>query len=67
MSLPDELTTAVTGSTAPRPRLGPVFAVVAAGVAMANLDVFIVNVVLPDIGREFSGSLLASLSWVLNA
>ena len=67
MSLPDEQTAAVTGSTTPRPRLGPVFAVVAAGVAMANLDVFIVNVALPDIGREFSGPSLASLSWVLNA
>ncbi|MFJ8076668.1 DHA2 family efflux MFS transporter permease subunit [Streptomyces sp. NPDC096176] len=67
MSLPDEQTTAAPTSTGPRPQLGPVFAVIAAGVAMANLDVFIVNVALPDIGREFSGSSLASLSWVLNA
>ncbi|WP_201300759.1 hypothetical protein [Streptomyces sp. HF10] len=44
-----------------------VFTVIAAGVAMANLDVFIVNVALPDIGRQFSGTSLASLSWVLNA
>ncbi|GAA0462967.1 MFS transporter [Streptomyces stramineus] len=38
-----------------------------AGVAMSNLDMFIVNVALPDIGAQFSGSSLASLSWILNA
>jgi MFS family permease len=48
-------------------RLGPVFAVVAAGVAMSNLDVFIVNVALPQIGTHFDGAPLSSLSWVLNA
>ncbi|MEU5877660.1 MFS transporter [Spirillospora sp. NPDC047279] len=48
-------------------RLGPVFAVVAAGVAMSNLDVFIVNVALPEIGTHFGGASLASLSWILNA
>ncbi|MFE0046268.1 DHA2 family efflux MFS transporter permease subunit [Streptomyces albireticuli] len=50
-----------------KPRFGPVFAVVVAGVAMSNLDMFIVNVALPDIGAQFSGSSLASLSWILNA
>jgi hypothetical protein len=34
---------------------------------MANLDLFIVNVALPSIGRAFPGTGLASLSWVLNA
>ncbi|HXC84337.1 MAG TPA: MFS transporter [Trebonia sp.] len=48
-------------------RYGAVFAVVAAGIAMVNLDLFIVNVALPSIGRAFGGSDLASLSWVLNA
>lgn len=48
-------------------RFGVVFAVVAAGVAMANLDVFIVNVALPDVGRHFTGASLSSLSWILNA
>lgn len=43
-----------------------VFAVLAAGVAMSNLDMFIVNVALPDIGAHFSGASLASLSWILN-
>ncbi|MEV5376223.1 MFS transporter [Streptosporangium nondiastaticum] len=50
-----------------KPAFGPVFAVVVAGVAMSNLDMFIVNVALPDIGTQFSGSSLASLSWILNA
>lgn len=49
------------------PRFGPIFAVIAAGVAMSNLDLFIVNVALPDIGSHFDGSSLSSLSWILNA
>jgi EmrB/QacA subfamily drug resistance transporter len=48
-------------------RFAVVFAVVAAGIAMVNLDLFIVNVALPSIGRAFGGADLASLSWVLNA
>jgi EmrB/QacA subfamily drug resistance transporter len=48
-------------------RFAAVFAVVAAGIAMVNLDLFIVNVALPSIGRAFGGADLASLSWVLNA
>ncbi|MBW8485910.1 MFS transporter [Actinomadura sp. PM05-2] len=43
------------------------FAVVAAGVAMSNLDMFIVNVALPDIGRQYAGASLSELSWVLSA
>ncbi|MFB7267283.1 MFS transporter, partial [Streptomyces nojiriensis] len=39
---------------------------VAAAVFMSNLDLFIVNVALPAIGRSFGGSGLGSLSWVLN-
>ncbi|MFE2288047.1 MFS transporter [Streptomyces sp. NPDC059443] len=42
------------------------FATVAAAVFMSNLDLFIVNVALPEIGRSFGGSGLGSLSWVLN-
>lgn len=33
---------------------------------MASLDMFIVNVAFPDISRDFSGSSLSDLSWVLN-
>ncbi|MGZ4434017.1 MAG: MFS transporter [Trebonia sp.] len=57
-------TTVSTRSTA---RFAAVFAVVTAGIAMVNLDLFIVNVALPSIGRTFGGTDLASLSWVLNA
>ncbi|MEU2873366.1 MFS transporter [Streptomyces olivoreticuli] len=60
-------TAAGQAGSATKPRFGPVFAVVVAGVAMSNLDMFIVNVALPDIGDQFSGSSLASLSWILNA
>jgi EmrB/QacA subfamily drug resistance transporter len=48
-------------------RFGAVFAVVTAGIAVVNLDLFIVNVALPSIGRSYSGAGLADLSWVLNA
>jgi EmrB/QacA subfamily drug resistance transporter len=46
-----------------------VLAIVCAGVVLASLDLFIVNVALPQIGRDFHlhrGG-LRSLSWVLNA
>ena len=46
---------------------GPVFTVVCAGVVCVNLDMFIVNVAIPSIGRSFGGANLANLSWVLNA
>jgi EmrB/QacA subfamily drug resistance transporter len=48
-------------------RFGAVFAVVCAGVVCVNLDMFIVNVAIPSIGRSFGGANLANLSWVLNA
>ncbi|MCM2423899.1 MFS transporter [Streptomyces sp. RKAG293] len=41
--------------------------IVSAGVFVANLDLFIVNVAVPAMGASFDGSSLASLSWVLNA
>lgn len=46
-----------------------VLAIVCAGVVLASLDLFIVNVALPQIGRDFHlhTSGLADLSWVLNA
>ena len=54
---------------AERGAAGPraVFTVVVAAIFMSNLDLFIVNVALPSIGRDFGGSSLAGLSWVLNA
>jgi EmrB/QacA subfamily drug resistance transporter len=41
--------------------------VVCTGVFIASLDLFIVNIAFPDIERDFSGTSLAGLSWVLNA
>src|SRR6202048_4642913 len=40
--------------------------VVCAGVFMASLDLFIVNIAFPAIGRHFGGASLGSLSWVLS-
>jgi EmrB/QacA subfamily drug resistance transporter len=45
-----------------------VLSIVSAGVVLASLDLFIVNVALPQMGRDFHlhGGGLAELSWVLN-
>src|SRR5205085_6847210 len=49
------------------PRL--VLLIVCAGVVLASLDLFIVNVALPQMARDFHvrGDGIADLSWVLNA
>jgi EmrB/QacA subfamily drug resistance transporter len=44
-----------------------VLIVVSAAVFMSSLDLFIVNIAFPDIERDFGGTSLASLSWILNA
>src|ERR1700759_5302663 len=65
-------------AVAARPALGSpaksaspwfVLVIVCAGVVLASLDLFIVNVALPQIGRDFhlQGDSLSDLSWVLNA
>ena len=51
-------------SAATRP--GQVLAIVCAGIVLANLDLFIVNVALPNIAQEFNDTNLGSLSWILN-
>jgi len=61
---------AVGGEQAARPgqaRFGVVFAIVCAGIAVVNLDTFIVNVAIPSIGRSYGEADLGNLSWVLNA
>ena len=66
-----------TGLTAPaadaalggaRPSTSPnlVLAIVCVGIVLANLDLFIVNVALPNIGRDFKGASLEDMSWILN-
>ncbi len=54
------------GKAEPAQRTGRVLAVVSAAVFMASLDLFVVNVAFPDIQRDFAGSTLSGLSWVLN-
>jgi EmrB/QacA subfamily drug resistance transporter len=44
-----------------------VFTLVSVGVFMSSLDLFIVNIAFPDLERDFSGTSLAGLSWVLSA
>src|ERR1700684_2558288 len=44
-----------------------VMVIVCAGVVLASLDLFIVNVALPDIARDLHTTSLSSLSWILNA
>jgi EmrB/QacA subfamily drug resistance transporter len=41
--------------------------VVCAGVFMASLDLFIVNIAFPAISRHFAGASIGSLSWILSA
>jgi EmrB/QacA subfamily drug resistance transporter len=43
-----------------------VLMVVVAGVFMAGLDLFIVNIAFPQIRLDFAGTSLGALSWVLN-
>jgi EmrB/QacA subfamily drug resistance transporter len=43
-----------------------VLAIVCVGICLANLDLFIVNVGLPNIARDFPGASLEDLSWILN-
>ena len=52
-----------------RPDASPnlVLTIVCAGVVMASLDLFIVNVALPQMAASFGATGLGGLSWVLNA
>jgi EmrB/QacA subfamily drug resistance transporter len=49
------------------PSVNLVLGIVSIGAFMTALDLFIVNVAFPDIQKDFSGSSLSSLSWILNA
>ncbi len=43
-----------------------VLAIVCVGICLANLDLFIVNVAMPDIAKDFGQRDMQDLSWVLN-
>jgi EmrB/QacA subfamily drug resistance transporter len=49
------------------PQRWTIMVVLSAVAFMAQLDLFIVNVAIPDLGRSFPGQGLGNLSWVLNA
>ncbi len=60
---------AVPPAPAVRPRAaspGQVLAIVCVGIVLANLDLFIVNVALPNIQRDFRSARLEDMSWILN-
>ena len=47
-------------------RMAAVVGVLSLAVFMSSLDLFIVNLAFPYIGREYAGTGLGTLSWVLN-
>ena len=48
-------------------RVTAVVGVLALAVFMSSLDLFIVNLAFPYIAKQYPGTSLSSLSWVLNA
>jgi EmrB/QacA subfamily drug resistance transporter len=61
-------TTSARPPRAARATAGPpeILVLVCAGVVLASLDLFIVNVALPRIARDLGAANLSELSWVLN-
>ena len=60
-------TTAHPPAAVPTPRqLTAIVGVLSLAVFMSSLDLFIVNLAFPYIGREYPGTSLSDLSWVLN-
>jgi EmrB/QacA subfamily drug resistance transporter len=55
------------GPRGARPRPGVVLAIVSAGVILTGIDLFIVNVALPQIGAGLRVRNIPDLSWLLNA
>ena len=51
----------------PRSQVTAVVGVLSLAVFMSSLDLFIVNLAFPYISRQYPGTSLSSLSWVLNA
>ena len=65
MSVPSPMT--VTQEKAAARRVTAVVGVLSLAVFMSSLDLFIVNLAFPYIARQYPGTSLSSLSWVLNA
>jgi EmrB/QacA subfamily drug resistance transporter len=66
---PSSAATAPAVTAAPRSarQVTAIVGVLSLAVFMSSLDLFIVNLAFPYIGREYTGTSLSSLSWVLNA
>ncbi len=65
------VTTAPSSAAIDRPigarRVTVIVLVLSLAIFMASLDTFIVNLAFPYIGKEYAGTPLSTLSWVLNA
>jgi EmrB/QacA subfamily drug resistance transporter len=66
VSLSPATTAAPPDTTLSARRLTAVVGVLSLAVFMSSLDLFIVNLAFPYIGREYAGTGLGSLSWILN-
>src|ERR1700743_3640472 len=64
---PVSVTEATTDSRAQARRVTAVVGILSLAVFMSSLDLFIVNLAFPYISRDYPGTSLSSLSWVLNA
>jgi EmrB/QacA subfamily drug resistance transporter len=58
--------TGSSGATSSGRSTAAIIGVLSLAVFMSSLDLFIVNLAFPYIGREYPGTSLSSLSWVLN-
>ncbi len=61
------MTVTATDRPAETRRVAAIVMVLSLAVFMSSLDTFIVNLAFPYIGREYAGTSLGTLSWVLNA
>jgi EmrB/QacA subfamily drug resistance transporter len=67
VSLSRPATAAPPDATSSARQVTAVVGVLSLAVFMSSLDLFIVNLAFPYIAREYAGTSLGSLSWVLNA
>ena len=66
MTIDTAATTTFPRATPPDRSTMAVVAVLSFAIFMTSLDLFIVNLAFPYIGREYPGTSLDSLSWILN-
>ena len=66
-STPPQAAAPVSAATPDARRVTAVVGVLSLAVFMSSLDLFIVNLAFPYISKQYPGTSLSSLSWVLNA